>query len=284
MFKSRKKALIFCLILLVVLTLLCLCSKTRMIYNELYPQSSSVEIIKKDSKILVNGTFSTEKLVGQTIDKFKMFNDKVERGDIKINKDIKKDKWYDTMQNIAYYFSNSLENAKLLFSNNKLTIEGSSLSKKARADILENIEKIKKQGLEVPSSKVILIEAVTHKQKIKKDFYELLSSETVEFETGQALIKSESFPLLDKITSKLSVFPEINIVIEGHTDDVGADELNQKLSEDRAVSIQKYLIQKGIDTNRLSTIGYGEYRPAFPNTSDANRQKNRRVEFKIKGE
>ncbi|PID47177.1 MAG: hypothetical protein CR967_05345 [Proteobacteria bacterium] len=284
MFKTKKGLLILCLLLFLLLMMLCICSKVEGIYNEIMPQSSHVLITKKDSKVLINGTFSKDELASQTIDRFKMFNGKVERGDVDINENISQnDKWHDVMQNIVYYFSNNLEEGELSFINNKLDLKGSTLSQTSKDDILAILEKLKAQGVDV-SSDFELLEPKTDKQKIKKDLYELLHSKTIEFKTGEAIVKEESYPLLDAISDKLSTFPEVGVVIEGHTDDVGEDELNQKLSEDRAMSIKEYFIQKGIDGARLSTLGFGEYRPAFPNSSAENRQRNRRVEFKVKGE
>ena len=76
-------------------------------------------------------------------------------------------------------------------------------------------------------------------------------------------------------------YPETNIVIEGHTDDSGEEGLNLALSEKRAKAVAAYLISKGVAENRLTTKWYGETQPKYPNDSEANRQKNRRVELGI---
>jgi outer membrane protein OmpA-like peptidoglycan-associated protein len=81
----------------------------------------------------------------------------------------------------------------------------------------------------------------------------------------------------------LNVNPEIkHLAIEGHTDNRGSDELNEKLSNDRAHSVMKYLIDKGIDAGRLSAAGFGPKRPIADNNTADGRQKNRRVEFHIR--
>lgn len=76
-------------------------------------------------------------------------------------------------------------------------------------------------------------------------------------------------------------YPETNIVIEGHTDDTGAADYNMTLSEKRAKAVKAYLISKGVAENRLTEKWYGETQPKYPNDSEANRQKNRRVELAI---
>ena len=73
--------------------------------------------------------------------------------------------------------------------------------------------------------------------------------------------------------------PQIKVEIQGHTDDIGTAEYNQMLSEKRAQSVMAYLVENGIDPARLTAKGYGEERPRFPNDSEENRARNRRVEM-----
>jgi OmpA-OmpF porin, OOP family len=74
-------------------------------------------------------------------------------------------------------------------------------------------------------------------------------------------------------------FPDKNITIEGHTDNIGTNEYNQKLSEKRAKSVRQYLIDKfGINGSRLTAVGYGEEKPIASNDTAEGRQTNRRVE------
>ena len=86
---------------------------------------------------------------------------------------------------------------------------------------------------------------------------------------------------LDKLTQVLIDNPDTNIYIYGHTDSVGADDYNQKLSERRANSVRSYLMSKGISSGRLFASGEGETMPVASNDTDAGRAKNRRVEFAI---
>ena len=105
----------------------------------------------------------------------------------------------------------------------------------------------------------------------------------IEFATGKATILTKSFPILDEVVRLLKVNPEIKMLaIEGHTDNRGSDQLNEKLSDDRAHSVMKYIIEHGIDAGRLSAQGYGPKRPIADNNTNEGRQRNRRVEFHIK--
>jgi outer membrane protein OmpA-like peptidoglycan-associated protein len=120
------------------------------------------------------------------------------------------------------------------------------------------------------------------------DFY-LKRSETgaittlnnIFFETDSYELLDRSITELDKTVDYLKRYPELNVEISGHTDDVGSAEYNQQLSFKRAESVYFYLTENGIDDQRLSYQGYGLTQPAFPNDSDENRSRNRRIEFKI---
>ena len=76
--------------------------------------------------------------------------------------------------------------------------------------------------------------------------------------------------------------PEMKLDIDGHTDDVGTDETNQKLSDNRAASVRTYMVSKGIDESRITSAGHGETQPIADNKTAAGRQKNRRVEMKMR--
>ena len=104
----------------------------------------------------------------------------------------------------------------------------------------------------------------------------------VQFKTGSAEIDKKSDPLLDQLAAAMEANPNVKkLRIEGHTDNVGGTDINQRLSEDRARSVKDALTARGVSGDRLGTAGHGESRPAAPNSSRAGRAKNRRVEFII---
>jgi outer membrane protein OmpA-like peptidoglycan-associated protein len=104
--------------------------------------------------------------------------------------------------------------------------------------------------------------------------------EGITFATGKADITPESEATLQKALKTLTTYPEIEVEISGHTDDVGSATSNQKLSERRAQAVKDWLVGKGVNAGRITAVGYGEEKPTVPNDSPDNRQKNRRIEFK----
>ena len=103
------------------------------------------------------------------------------------------------------------------------------------------------------------------------------------FESGSAEFVSEGKPILDEIIEVIKRFPEYDINIKGHTDDVPISTerfpSNWELSAIRATTVLKYLIQEEVDPARLTATGYGELLPLVPNDTPENRARNRRVEF-----
>ena len=101
------------------------------------------------------------------------------------------------------------------------------------------------------------------------------------FKTGTAELTEESFATLDKLYNMMYDNPELNVEIAGHTDSDGSAAFNKKMSGERATSCVNYLVSKGLDASRIKSVGYGESKPLVPNSSPANKAKNRRVEFKF---
>ncbi len=101
------------------------------------------------------------------------------------------------------------------------------------------------------------------------------------FATGRAEIKSGATANLDKLSVFLNEYPSRTAAIEGYTDSMGSEEMNQSLSERRANAVKNYLVGQGVSTARLTTSGRGESSPVADNESASGRQQNRRVEVVI---
>ena len=101
----------------------------------------------------------------------------------------------------------------------------------------------------------------------------------IKFDSGKSSLKAESMGTINEIYKILNEYPELKFSVEGHTDNVGADEFNLTLSKQRAETVKNQLISMGIASERLQSNGYGESKPLHDNSEDAGRANNRRVEF-----
>ncbi|CAN5344068.1 OmpA family protein [soil metagenome] len=117
------------------------------------------------------------------------------------------------------------------------------------------------------------------KQEVKQLFQKALQG--IQFESGKAVIKTVSFPILNAITKVMVDNPSYKLLIGGHTDDSGSDALNMTLSQNRADAVANYLIKAGVSPLRVSAKGYGESSPVDNNKTAAGRTRNRRVELKV---
>jgi len=104
---------------------------------------------------------------------------------------------------------------------------------------------------------------------------------TILFNSGKASFQSQTLPVLQAMTAILKEYPIAKFSLEGHTDSDGKEEMNQKLSEDRALAVKNFLIENGIDASRLSSKGFGESMPIDSNKTSKGKANNRRVEVKL---
>lgn len=107
------------------------------------------------------------------------------------------------------------------------------------------------------------------------------AAKNIYFATASTKLLSKSFEPLNELVKVLQDNTSLKLKIDGHTDNVGADDYNLKLSDGRAASVKKYLVGKGISADRLESEGYGETMPIADNKTAAGRSQNRRVEMKV---
>jgi len=112
----------------------------------------------------------------------------------------------------------------------------------------------------------------------------IVSMSDVLFDTGRYSLKPGAREKLAKVAGILLAYPGLNIAVGGYTDNVGGDEMNQRLSENRATSVRDYLVQQGVVTNSVSARGFGNTSPVASNDNSAGRQQNRRVELLVSGD
>ena len=108
-----------------------------------------------------------------------------------------------------------------------------------------------------------------------------MAAKNILFVTGSAKLQKSSFKGLDDVVKIMTENPGMSLAIDGHTDNVGKDEYNQTLSDNRAASVKTYLVSKGIDEGRITATGHGETMPIADNKTAAGRQQNRRSELTL---
>ena len=119
-------------------------------------------------------------------------------------------------------------------------------------------------------------------QRLQDETLKIDISNEVSFDFGRAEIKSSFRPTLDKVAGVLQRYPNSVVHVVGHTDSVGSDAYNQRLSEQRAQAVIDYLASAGVARDRLRAEGRGETEPRDTNATEAGRQLNRRVELYVK--
>src|SRR5687768_1638321 len=106
--------------------------------------------------------------------------------------------------------------------------------------------------------------------------------EQIQFATWKAKILEESFEVLDKVAATMKEHPELTLIeIQGHTAKANQPDRTQRLSQERAEAVRKYLMKKGVEPERLVAKGYGEEKPVADNETEEGRVQNRRVEFVV---
>ncbi len=113
------------------------------------------------------------------------------------------------------------------------------------------------------------------------DTVKVIYPEIAMFDFGKSAIKTEAKSSFVRFANVIKEYPKVGIVIHGYTDNIGSDDVNMKLSSDRAQSGQEILVQNGVDASTMSTDGMGAAHPIMTNATDQGRAANRRVEFLI---
>jgi OOP family OmpA-OmpF porin len=117
--------------------------------------------------------------------------------------------------------------------------------------------------------------------KLIRDYSRIFTLDNVYFDVDKWDIKPECEPAIDNLYNSLTLNPSMHIEIAGHTDSDGDAQKNLTLSQHRAEAVMQYLIDKGLNPKRVQAKGYGEYKPIVPNTTVANKAKNRRTEVRV---
>ncbi len=138
--------------------------------------------------------------------------------------------------------------------------------------MMDNQERDMRQALETSEAAAVSREGNLLSVTFKGD---------VTFDTNSATVRPGLYAEINRVAGVLNQYPQTLIRVEGHTDSVGSDDYNMKLSQRRANTVKLLLTQRGVAPGRIETIGYGETMPVATNNTEVGRQMNRRVEIKI---
>jgi len=179
----------------------------------------------------------------------------------------------------------------------KAEAEAAALKAKSEQDALRAKEEMAKEAAE--RSRQEALRAEREKQALRasllEQFNRILSTRDtprglvvtmadVLFDTGKYDLRPEARERLARLSGIVLAHPGLNLEVEGHTDSTGGDELNQKLSEQRAGTTREYLIQQGLSASSVTAKGFGKTMPVADNSTVPGRQQNRRVELIVSGE
>jgi OOP family OmpA-OmpF porin len=135
--------------------------------------------------------------------------------------------------------------------------------------------KVDGSGCPLPVAKDVKVYVTEEDRKVVKE-----AIKNLEFDFGKATIRAHSYPSLNRVADLL-VAKNFSLKLAGHTDNVGSNDANLKLSKARAESIKSFLVSKGVNASRIEATGYGETQPIASNKTARGRQQNRRVEFTL---
>ncbi len=169
------------------------------------------------------------------------------------------------------HFIAKIETVKDLKENIVIEEEETIITEENKEEIVIPVIEGKEEKI-IPKTKPILIE---NKIVLNQKFV----LRGIHFKTNSAELEISSFEDLKRLLEYLKNNPDLNLLIEGHTDNVGSDAYNMKLSRNRANTVANYFIENGISIQRLRTLGRGELLALFDNETEEGREKNRRVEF-----
>lgn len=169
----------------------------------------------------------------------------------------------------------ALETAHVAVAQGKLTLSGES----GNAEMPLVNKPMHSEPIKINNAIIMLdVEPVSTGIKLRNEL-DKIALDQILFESGAAELSHISFQVLEELALTLKQYPDVPVIVTGHTDSSGHKQANQSLSQHRANAVREDLIFKGVSKNRVSAVGYGESRPLAPNTTAKGRALNRRIEI-----
>ena len=156
----------------------------------------------------------------------------------------------------------------------KLPALKAPVADKSEKPVIKTARQEMEPGLETHSKETVL-------QSCKTGINEHLKSSPIEFLPGRTTLNAENMDVVKKLATLLNDCGRANVIVEGHSDSLGQDDVNQRLSGMRAASVMEALVRLGVKANRLRAVGYGSEKPLVENDTVENRALNRRIEVTL---
>jgi len=247
------------------------------------------DLKKRDKVLTLSGVFGKKKDIEKFVSSLDL-QESVKNDTINYDKRRIRNEVTETMKDLIPVFMSVFKDGKIGYHDGQLAVNGTVDSDEKRRSV-ENILKlsgvpyyiqIEVKGKSRKRDYIMDMASYTPQEKdVARDIGNILKFDTIEFQTGSAKLTNKGLDIVDKIASVLRKYENVRIRIAGHTDNIGDPSSNLKLSKARVRSVKARLVSRGINADRLKTVGFGETRPIFPNTTEENRKRNRRVEFII---
>lgn len=135
--------------------------------------------------------------------------------------------------------------------------------------------------LDIPDTRKHLVITQPLRIRIVTNYIRTYTLENIFFDFNKYTLKPASYKTLNALVKELKSNPDMIIEVAGHTDNLGDDRFNMRLSQKRANAVKQYLVKHGISPNRIIAKGYGETQPITTNKTEIGRQRNRRVEIRV---
>ena len=264
-------------------------NSTYAVSDSLFALSASFRLEHIDEVIMLQGTFSDSVMQGRVVDVVKSSFPGIDVDpQIRVDTTIVRPLWYPSLMAIVPTVG-LVTKPELSVSNDGMAfnLSGEVFGDVQREVITADALNALGDSLSLNASLVLAASESSEEDvrvaTLRARIQTLLATTKVQFQINTADLMLESMQVLDEIAVLLNEAPDIQVEIQGHTDNTGSNAVNTALSQVRAASVRSYLIRKGVDGARLTAVGYGPARPIATNFTYEGRVTNRRVEFSLKG-
>jgi outer membrane protein OmpA-like peptidoglycan-associated protein/uncharacterized protein YidB (DUF937 family) len=211
-------------------------------------------------------------------------------GDISVDSRAKAAGWTSGLASALPYFKTS--GSEATFDGNSINV-GGTLPENAKSDMVSKLKSVYGDGMRIGSFEAATAVSEANRRTTEAlsglrpgysaaDLTSALNTNVINFASGNAQIPRESMPMLEQAAQAINSAPAGTVLeVGGYTDNRGNSAANQRLSQQRAESVRRYLIGKGVNSGSLTAKGYGDSNPIASNDSEDGRFKNRRIEFKV---